>query len=541
MFRRNHHFGKQIVAGASMNRQQNVVGMSLNQILNSCLPSQKRGSGGISAGDMVFDVELRFLVSAIHQIVTKDRDFARVSVKIFLAGCICLSTVQIGSAETKLSLTPSLAPNQGAQVTTVLDVKGDLKLNADGSRVTRLPFNARGRVVFAQRILRIAPGARRDVRQYSEASASIRVGEVDHQAELPTDRRTIVVDSDSKRGRLYSPLGPLTRDQLELIEIQGSPALLDRLLPTGDVAIGDHWSHDDQLIAQLFGLEAIQRNELRSTLRAVENETVVIDLSGNLRGAIAGVSSDIDVKAKYHFDRKRRLVRWLSMTIKENRSIGHASPGFEVTARIRVSIDPQEVPPQLHDSALAGLDLAAEPGSLLLEFTSRPGGFRFLHPRTWQVMVDRHDVSVLRMIERGDLIAQCNVSRIPNLPAGKRVALEAFQADIQRALKDEFGEFVQATQATSRDGHRVLRVVVAGQASGLPIQWRYYHISTDAGRQVSMVFTMDDKLVEKFADSDQTVISAFEFIDPAATPVPSPTLGPRREASAAPLIDDRLR
>jgi hypothetical protein len=396
-------------------------------------------------------------------------------------------------------------------------------------------------MTYDQRVLRFGPDDRRDARLYRTANAQIRVGESNQASQLSTRRRIIVVDCNSDRTTLYSPVGPLTRDELELIEIQCNPALLDRLLPTGEVAVGDQWKHDDRLVAQLFGLDAIGRNELSSTLRAVESEIVVIDLSGNLRGAVGGVSSDIEVKAKYHFDRKHRVVRWLAMTLKENRSIGHASPGFDVTARIRISIDPAEVAGQLGDSALENLDLDAEPGSQMLDFTSQPGGFRFLYPRSWHVMVDRHDVAVLRMIQRGDLIAQCNASKLPDLPAGKRVSLEAFQADIQRALAKEFGEFVQATQGTSADGHRVLRVVVAGLASELPIQWRYYHISNAAGRQVSFVFTMDAKLVERLAESDQAVIGSFEFVDAKAAPTPAPILGPGREASAAAATDAELR
>ena len=156
-------------------------------------------------------------------------------------------------------------------------------------------------------------------------------------------------------------------------------------------------------------------------------------------------------------------------------------------------------------------------------------------------MVDRHDVAILRMIDRGELIAQCNASSLPDLPAGKRVSLEAFQADIQRALSTEFGEVVEASQGTSNDGLRILRVVIAGLASELPIQWRYYHISNGAGRQVSFVFTMDAKLVERFAESDQVVIGSFEFAE-AVAPAPSaPRQGPAREAATTPASDSELR
>ncbi len=482
-------------------------------------------------GDRVFDVPLHFLVSSICQNCRRNREISVRFGKLALLCGFLATTARGGLAEERLKLVPRTARNQSARVQIVQEVKGDLKLNADGRQVTRLPFSARGEMDYDQRTVAFDADHRRDVRLYHQATAQIRVGEANQRAQLSPLRRTIVVDCLPKRTQLYSPLGPLTRDQLELIEIQGNPALLDRLLPTEPIAVGDDWQHDDALVAQLFGLDVVRRNELTSTLRAVERDLAVIDFSGTLRGAVAGVPTDVEVKAKYHFERHQQRISWLAMTIKENRSIGHASPGFEVTARIRTSIDPAEVPVELRDSALADLDLKAGAGSLMLEFTSAAGGFRFLHARPWQVMVDRHDVSVLRMIEKGDLIAQCNASKLPNLPAGKRVTLAEFQADIQRALAKEFGEFQQATQGTSADGYRVLRVVVAGQAADLPIQWRYYHISNDAGRQVSVVFTMDAKLIERFAEADRGIITSFAFAEGSADPTVAPVLGPERAAA----------
>ncbi len=525
-----------------MNRQQPVPTVDLNQISKLRRPKTKiRAADESKPSDMVFDVQLQFLVSKIFRIVNDDLEIPRISRKFLLVIGVCVGTFRDGVAAEPMLLVAATDANQGARVRIVLDVKGDLKLNADGRQVTRVPLTAHGLLTYDQRVLRIGPEVRRDVRHYREASAQINVGGSSETSSLSSNRRIVVVDCNSQRTTMYSPLGPLAREQLELIEIQGNPMLLDRLLPTSEVDIGDHWRHDDQLVAQLFGLDAIHRNDLTSTLRAVEREIVVIDLSGSLRGAIDGVSSDIEVKAKYHFDRQLRRIRWLAMTIKENRSIGHASPGFEVTARIRTSIDPAEVASSLRDSALTGLDLESEPGSLLLDFVSQQGGFRFLHPRNWQVMVDRHDVAILRMIDRGDLIAQCNASKLPDLPTGKRVSLQGFQADIQRALSKEYGEVVQATQGTSPDGNRILRVVIAGLSSGLPIEWRYYHISNRAGRQVSFVFTMDAKLVERFAEHDEGIIGSFQFADVVVAPIPVPRLGPARAASATPASGSELR
>ena len=198
---------------------------------------------------------------------------------------VSVGTTSDSVAAERMKLVPATDANQGARVRTVQDVKGDLKLNADGRQVTRLPFTARGLMIYDQRVLRVGPEVRREVRHYREANAQISVGGANETSRLSIDRRTVVVDCDSQRTTIYSPLGPLTREQLELIEIQGNPALLDRLLPSGEVAVGDQWKHDDRLVAQLFGLDAVQRNDLSSTLRAVERpNTTSIASIGSFAG-----------------------------------------------------------------------------------------------------------------------------------------------------------------------------------------------------------------------------------------------------------------
>jgi hypothetical protein len=137
------------------------------------------------------------------------------------------------------------------------------------------------------------------------------------------------------------------------------------------------------------------------------------------------------------------------------------------------------------------------------------------------------------MIEQGELIAQCNISSLPDLADGKRVQLPEFQADIEKALEKNFGQFVEASQQKNESGHRVLRAVVSGLASELPIQWIYYHLSDDTGRQTALVFAMDAKIVEKFAAADEAIVGTFEFMARAA-PTPAPT--PSGETAAKPTI-----
>jgi hypothetical protein len=149
----------------------------------------------------------------------------------------------------------------------------------------------------------------------------------------------------------------------------------------------------------------------------------------------------------------------------------------------------------------------------LLSFQAEKSGFRLIHDRRWRSMLDRRDLCVFRFVDRGDLIAQCNISELPQAEAGKQLSLEAFQADVQRSLGDSFREIVEASRSTTEDGKQVLRVLVAGTASEIPIHWIYYHLSDDEGRRAAIAFTLEAKLVERFAEADRTLIETFQFTD----------------------------
>lgn len=466
---------------------------------------------------MQFDVVRPILVFPQSKIVITFRTFTWLATLIGIASIGALARAQAAVGDEKFDLRTRGHSESIRDVQVVIEVTGDLKLNADGKQVSRLPLRVTGRSRYDERTLRpgSTDGSRRDVRFYNAAKASFAFDENRIETGLSDNRRLVVADATAAKLTLFSPLGPLTRDQLELIQTQGSSSLLDRLAPDSPVALSSEWPHEAQDLALLLGLDAIHQTDVKSNLRQVEGNIAIIDMSGQVSGAIDGVTSDITLKAKYNINLQSHRVTWLAMTIREDRAIGHATPGFEVTARVRVEINEKAASPELSDSLLKQLPLDLDSGSTQLRLESRLGGFGLLHARDWQMMVDRHDVTILRMIDQGVLVAQCNISSLPDLPAGKRVQLPEFQADIEKALGKNFGQFVEASQLKNESGYRVLRANVSGFASELPIQWIYYHISDDDGRQTALVFTMDAKIVEKFAGADESIIGTFEFVNRA--------------------------
>jgi len=353
------------------------------------------------------------------------------------------------------------------RVQVVLEVRGDMKVKSDGGKVTTLPLLVEGGLTYDELLLdsKASPWSRRSVRHYSQAEAKMKVGNGALTRTLQPDHRLLVAQADRDGSLVFSPAGPLTRDELDLVDIQGNTLLLGCLLPDSAVKVGEEWKLNADQLAILLGLDVITQQDANCTWTGVENGIATMEVKGSIDGAVGGIPSKIALHARAQWDVAKRTITWFAAVIKEQRSIGQAEPGLDVVARLRMTISAVERSEHLSEAALAGVSLEARPGCELLAYQAERSHFRLFHDRRWRAVLDRHDVSILRLIDRGDLLAQCNISELPDQEPGKQMSLEEFQADIQRAIGQSFGQFLEATQNTRDDGRRVLRVVVSGTAS----------------------------------------------------------------------------
>lgn len=424
----------------------------------------------------------------------------------------------LASAGDTYDLTSALKPGQSQSVRTAVEVKGDLKVNPDGKEVTTVPMLVQADLQYTERFLTIkSDGTLKAARLYGVAKARIRIKDTDLKQSLRDERRLLIIQHKGEDATLYSPVGPLTREELELVDAAGSSTVLAAILPGKAVAIGDSWKLSPQTLARLLGLEAVSEQDVVIKLTKVEESLAILSLDGKITGAVGGVSSEIDLHAKANFDLKKRAVTWLAMQYQEKRAIGHAQPGYDATIRVRTVAEPTTIIPELANDPLAKLPLEPKPEHTLIEFQAENAGINLAHDRRWRVMVDRIDVAILRLIDRGDLIAQCNVNRLPPLPKDKPLTLAAFQKSVETTLAKNGGQVLEAAQETTKDEGKILRVTVAGSASEIPIQWFYYHLADAQGRRASVVITLESKLLERYPALDRELLSGLQLLDTPTT------------------------
>jgi hypothetical protein len=405
-----------------------------------------------------------------------------------------------------------------AHVKTRLEVGGEVILTDQGKPV-RLPMSVVAKLEYDERILEWsaeAKGTRRSVRYYGDLAATIKIEEGGVEPKLRDSRRLIGVSAARGQTTLFSPAGPLTSEEHELIDAPANSLWIELLLPESVVSMGQTWKPAEETLAALLDLDAISQSDVQCVLSEVKGDLAEVSLAGGVSGAVGGVSSDVELKGKYYFDLKRRQITWMALAIKEKRSVGHVGPGLDIIAKVTLDITPLEKSERLDDAALAGLTLAPKPGETDLVFESPATGVRFAYDRDWHVTGQEGQNVVLRRVKRGDLLAQCNVTTAEKVENDKPITLVEFQRQVETALGKNFGQFTRASESKNRGGYRVLRTVVTGTSSDVPVEWIYYLVADGAGRRTAITFTMEGSVAEKFGDADEALVDSFEFIE--ATP-----------------------
>jgi len=285
-------------------------------------------------------------------------------------------------------------------------------------------------------------------------------------------------------------------------------------------------------LAMLLGIDAVGESTVSSELVAVDGSRAKIEMKGTVHGAIDGVATEIEIKARYFYDLKRQHITSLQLVTKEVRDVGHVTPGVDVVARITLRTKPLTLADPLTDKALDGLRLRPNATVTPLTLVSNEGRFQCQHDRHWFVMTDNRHVTVLRRMFRGELVAQCNITPLPELKKGKEITLSHYQEDIRRGLGKSFGRFVTAKEYSDPAGKLIYRVEVTGEASDLPVRWLYYLLADTSGRRMSAVFTMEHDLVKQFATADRSIIASLEMETPVPTAEPTPA-GTAKEKTAS--------
>ncbi len=404
------------------------------------------------------------------------------------------------------------------QVELKLEVHGQVRMQDSTGKENRQEVSVEGHHAYEEGIAFTAleqagsdtVGTVRALRLYQPPRVVMMVGQVRLVPRLRESRRTILMSSQDGKVAVTSLSGALTREEHDLVRNQGDSALLPLLLPVDPVETGDRWQISPRLVAAMLNLDQVHRTTVQGSLAGVKESVATVQLTGEVTGAVESVRADVSLRGTLQVNLRHRLVERLELEIEEKRAIGRAQPGLDVKAQLLLTIHPLKDPFQLSADHLEQAARHPAPGDELLEFQPRHADYRLLHNPRWHVTSDRSSLSLMRYIEQGKVLSQCAISR---LPTGSQVpvTLDRFQQDVRESLGSSFLRLVDASQETTMNKLRVMRVVAEGVSEELPVQWIYYHVEDHQGRRVAASFSVPTALVDDFGREDRSLMRTLYF------------------------------
>jgi hypothetical protein len=426
-------------------------------------------------------------------------------------------------ADAPAPLRPSERVGDSTRVVIELKGEGLFKTGAEakGGETKPQALKVETRLEFVEKTLAVeTDGAPvKAIRRVDRAAAAIN-GEVRaSSATIRPEVSTLVAERKGGTVVVVSPGGPLTRAELEVVQGPGDPLALAALLPASAVAKGESWTIGNDAARSLSGYDSLDDNALKATLESLDDARAVVRLKGDVRGSYLGGPGTITMDGSFAFDRKAGRVESLEVRRAESRKEGPIEAALDIKSTLKVTRQKVETPSELSEANLAGVPTEVDDARELLVFRSPDGKYQLVHDRDWHIWWDGDKLTILKRVDAGRFVAQCNISTGPNAGAGRHEDPARLRDDIKKAAGPRFVSLVGegTVDGVPAGGYRY-RVAIQGREGNADVLWYYYLIAGPQGDQVLAIFTLGLDQQERFGDQDLRLIGSFEWLGPAARP-----------------------
>jgi hypothetical protein len=390
-------------------------------------------------------------------------------------------------------------------------LKGELHIQKDGAS-SSLPLEAAGSHTFDERILAVGTNGlpEKSARRYAAAKAIIKVASERSERSLRPERSLIVAQKSKDQALVYCPAGGLRRSELELTSEHFDTLSLPGVLPGKEVQVGDTWKLSNSVAQGLCNFEGLSEHNLTGKLESVQDGVAVFSVSGSASGIDDGAMVKLSVEATGRFDLAAKRVVALEWRQKDERQQGPVSPASTVETTTKVERKAVDQPEALSDVALVSVPDKEPPSAMLnLECADAKGRFELMHPREWQVVSQTGDHLVLRLVERGDFIAQATITPWKAAAKGEHLSAEAFKEAMNATPGWEPERELQASEVPSEGvGRWIYRVSVQGQLDSVAVVQNFYLVAAPGGEQVVVAVTMTPKQADKLGARDLTLVAS---------------------------------
>jgi hypothetical protein len=297
-------------------------------------------------------------------------------------------------AAQEVTLAEPFKPGHTTKIEVQVKISGKLALpTTDKAKPAQLvPVVGSSKLSYDERLLAPdEPGTTKTVRAYREVEFERTVSDVKQDAGIrPSVRRMVVIRSGEKKAP-FSPDGPLTWGEIDVVRTDVfAPALVPGLLPPNPVKPGQSWKADAATVSELTELEKVTEGaitvEFVGVARPDGKQLARLKIGGTVRGVNLDGPSRQRLDGTAYFDLDARMLTYLSVRGTHELLDGDGKTVGVVEGQFAMTRGPvAKMPPDLSDAALADLELKPTAESTLLLYDNPDLGVRFLYPRGWRV------------------------------------------------------------------------------------------------------------------------------------------------------------
>ena len=414
----------------------------------------------------------------------------------------------LGQHSASIDLAPTTSTTAIYRIISRLDGRGSVSTDENTTLDLRLDarFNYDERVIARKQSLK-------SVRNYQAARAEIRLGSGSVINQLEANNTTLIVQTapNSIPVKFASVGGPLTQKELELINTPANTLTVSELITRSNVKVGESWIPNKDQLANFLNIDLIGESNVELKLEKIEKGIAQLFLGGDLTGMIDDAGTEINISGTIHFDINQGYTRGFDITFIQQRDIGRMAPGLDATFKIATRIAPVNDNNQLTDEGLATLREQTSRITDMLAFSPPNESINLLHSRQWRVISEHPGRSILRLIENGEMLGQCDIIPLPIRAAEQSQTIEQFREVVEAKLADKNATITGANQSATKSGLEWMKVSALGSSNGVKLVWDYYTITHPDGRRIQLVFTTEPQIASRFSSQHDTLISNISF------------------------------
>jgi hypothetical protein len=291
-----------------------------------------------------------------------------------------------------IRLLDSTSAGREYSVTTDAKIGGELQAPvAKDKPPETIKISGKSRIDYIERILPVdsKEADHKSLRVYERIEFNKKTADRTDESTIRSAVRRLVVMKRRHAKVSFSPDGPLTWAEIDLIRTDILAAALVGLLPEKEVELNTSWRASPAAVDELTGMEKVDRGELTCTLEKIEEIGQRRIARVAIAGTLEGVNEDGPTRQKLSgylvVDLLKECVTYLKidgehyLLDEKKKEVGKVVGSFEMTRT------PLEGHKALADDVIKELQLEPSEENTRLLFDSEQSGVRFVYSRNWNV------------------------------------------------------------------------------------------------------------------------------------------------------------